>query len=37
MRNAYEILIGKPGEKNHLRDQGVDGCILLKSVVKEID
>jgi hypothetical protein len=24
-RNVYRILIGKPEEKRHLKDQGVDG------------
>jgi hypothetical protein len=24
-RNVYRVLAGKPEEKNHLEDQGVDG------------
>jgi hypothetical protein len=24
-RNVYRVLVGKPEEKNHLKDQGVDG------------
>jgi hypothetical protein len=27
MRNAYNILVGKPERKNHLEDLGVDGKI----------
>jgi hypothetical protein len=26
-RNVYRVLVGKPEEKNHLLDQGVDGRI----------
>jgi hypothetical protein len=29
-KNAYEILVGKPGWKNGLEDLGVGGRILLK-------
>jgi hypothetical protein len=29
MRNAYEILVGKPEGKNHSEDLGVDGKIIL--------
>jgi hypothetical protein len=25
MRNAYNVLVGKPEGKNHLKDLGVDG------------
>jgi hypothetical protein len=28
MKDAYNILIGKPGGKNHFGDQGVDGRII---------
>jgi hypothetical protein len=24
-RDVYRVLVGKPEEKNHLKDQGVDG------------
>jgi hypothetical protein len=24
-RNVYRVLVGKPEEKDHLKDQGVDG------------
>jgi hypothetical protein len=30
MRNAYNILVGKPEGKNHSEHQGVDGKIILK-------
>jgi len=29
MRNAYEILVGKPEGKRNLEDLGVDGEIIL--------
>jgi hypothetical protein len=29
-RNVYRVLVGKPKEKDHLRDQGVDGRMLSK-------
>jgi hypothetical protein len=28
--NAYRGLVGKPQGKNHLKDRGVDGRIVLK-------
>jgi hypothetical protein len=30
MRNAYNILVGKPEEKYHLEDIGIDGKITLE-------
>jgi hypothetical protein len=30
MRNVYTILVGKPEEKNHLEDLGIDRRIILK-------
>jgi hypothetical protein len=30
MRNVYKILVGKPEGKNHLKDKGTDGRIILK-------
>jgi hypothetical protein len=24
-RNVYSVLVGKPEEKGHLKDQGIDG------------
>jgi hypothetical protein len=29
-RGAYRILVGKPEERNHLEDLGVDGRIILE-------
>jgi hypothetical protein len=29
-RGAYRFLVGRPGGKNHLKDLGVDGTIILK-------
>jgi hypothetical protein len=26
-RNVYRVLVGKPEEKDHLKDQGVDGMM----------
>jgi hypothetical protein len=33
MRNAYNILTGKPEGKNHLEDPGVDVKIILKWIL----
>jgi hypothetical protein len=30
MRNAYNILVGKPERKNHWEDLSVDGRIILE-------
>jgi hypothetical protein len=30
MRNAYNILVGKPEERDHLEDPRVDGKIILE-------
>jgi hypothetical protein len=31
-----ELRIGKPERKNHLKDLGIDGRIILKSILKEL-
>jgi hypothetical protein len=33
-RGAYRVLVGKPEGKNHLGDQGLDGRIILKWVLR---
>jgi hypothetical protein len=33
MRNAYNILIGKPAERNHLENLGVDWKIMLERML----
>jgi hypothetical protein len=33
--SRYKISIGKPEEKNHLEDPGVDGRIILKLILKK--
>jgi hypothetical protein len=33
MRNAYNILVGKPEGKNHSEDLGVDGKIILEWIL----
>jgi hypothetical protein len=35
-RGAYRVSVGKPGEKNHLEDQGMGGRIILKRIYKEL-
>jgi hypothetical protein len=32
-RNAYRILMGKPGERDHWEDQGVGGWIISKLIL----
>jgi hypothetical protein len=34
-RGAYRILVGRPEERSHLEVLGVDGIILLKSILQE--
>jgi hypothetical protein len=34
-RGAYKILVGRPDGKNHLRDLGIDGRILLKWIFRK--
>ena len=29
-RGAYRVLVGKPGDRDHLGDPGVDGRIILR-------
>jgi hypothetical protein len=29
-RDVYRVLVGKPGERNHLEDPGIDGKIILR-------
>jgi hypothetical protein len=33
MINAYDILVGKSGGRNHSEDLGVDGKILLEWII----
>jgi hypothetical protein len=35
MRNAYNILVGKPKGKNHSEDLGVDGKIILEGIIRK--
>jgi hypothetical protein len=37
MRNAYKILVGKPEGKIHSEDLSVDGRIILKWILREIE
>jgi hypothetical protein len=34
MRNPYRILVTKPERKTPLGDIGIDGCIILKTMLK---
>ena len=36
-RGAYRVLMGIPDGRNHLKDLGVDGMIILKLVFKKWD
>jgi hypothetical protein len=35
MRNAYNVLVGRPEEKNHLEDLGIDGRIILERILRK--
>ena len=34
-RGLYRVLMGKPHERDHLEDPGVDGWIILKLIFKK--
>jgi hypothetical protein len=36
-RGAYRILVGRPEERNHLEDPGLDGRIILKWIFNKWD
>jgi hypothetical protein len=36
MRSAYKILVRDLKRRNHLRDLGIDGMIILKWILKEL-
>jgi hypothetical protein len=36
-RGSYRALVGKPEERNHLKDPGVDGRIILKWILQQWD
>jgi hypothetical protein len=33
-RNAYRLLVGNPGERDHMEDQKVDGWIILSCILE---
>jgi hypothetical protein len=35
-RGAYRVLVGKPEGRNHLKDLGIDGRIILKWDLREV-
>ena len=37
MRGVYRILVGKPGERDHWVDPGVDGRIILRWIFRKWD
>jgi len=36
-RGVYRVLVGKPEGKNHLRDPGVDGSLILRCILRKWD
>jgi hypothetical protein len=34
-RGVYRVLVGKPGERDHWRDLGVDGRIILRWIFRK--
>ena len=37
MRDVYRVLVGKPAERDHLEDPGVDGKIILRWIFTKWD
>jgi hypothetical protein len=35
-RGAYRVLVGKPEGRNHLKDPGVDGRVILKWIFERL-
>jgi hypothetical protein len=35
MRGVHRVLVGKPEGKNHLKDPGVDGMIILRRIFRK--
>jgi len=36
-RGVYRVLVGKPEERDHLEDPGVDGRIILRWAFRKLD
>jgi len=36
-RRVYRVLVGKPEEKDHFEDRGVDGRIILRWIFRKWD
>jgi hypothetical protein len=36
-RGAYRTLVGKPEGRNHLKNPGIDGRIILKWIFERLD
>jgi len=36
-RGVYSVLVGKPEERNHWGDLGVDGCVILGQISRRWD
>ena len=36
-RGVYRVLVGKPGERDHLGEQGADGRIILRLIFRKWD
>jgi hypothetical protein len=37
MRNVCNIAVGEPEVKNHLKDLGIDGRMILERILTELD
>jgi hypothetical protein len=35
VRDAYRVLVGNPRERDHSEDQGIDGRVILKRILKK--
>ena len=36
-RGSYSVMVGKPGERDHWGDPGVDGMLILRLIFRKCD
>ena len=36
-RGIYRVMVGKPDDREHLEDPGIDGRIILRWIIRKLD